>query len=106
MKLKLPTVILSMLKKRGGVIDAELRATRVKLIEACKAHGYVPHASVIAFEAAFGGLLIPDEAKMKKDEPCWLFGTHACLTTGGHTTPGRGGKARKLVPVVYSPNDI
>jgi hypothetical protein len=103
MKLKLPAVVLAMLKKRGGTMDTGLRATRARLVKICEEHGYAPHASVIAFEAAFGGLVIPDGRKMKKGEPCWLFGTHACLTAGGHTVHS---KARKLVPVVYSPNDI
>ena len=106
MKLKLPPAVLAMLKKRGSVLNAGLHATRSALIKTCKEHGYVPHTSVIAFEAAFGGLLIPDEGKMKKGEPCWLFGTHACLTSGAHVAPRGGSKARKLVPVVYSPNDI
>jgi Leucine rich repeat len=92
-----------MLKQRGGFMDAGLRASRMRLIKTCEEHGYPSYASVIAFESAFGGLVIPGGRKMKKGEPCWLFGTHACLTTGGHTAPG---KARKLVPVVYSPNDI
>lgn len=106
MKLKLPKVVLIMLKKRGGTIDTELRATRTRLAKTCEEYRYPLHAPVIAFEAAFGGMLIPEERKMKKGEPCWLFGTHACLTTGGHTDPRGGSKARKLVPVVYSPNDI
>jgi hypothetical protein len=106
MKLKLPAVVQAMLKKRGGTLDVELRATRARLIKTCEDHKYPPHASVIAFEASFGGLLIPDEPKMKTDEPCWLFGTHACLASGGHTDPRGGSKARKLVPVVYSPNDV
>ena len=106
MKLKLPKVVLTMLKKRDGIMDAKLRATKARLIKTCEEHKYPLHASVIAFEAAFGGLVIPDERKQKKGEPCWLFGTYACLTTGGHTDPRGGSKARKLVPVVYSPNDI
>jgi hypothetical protein len=106
MKLKLPAVVLAMLKHRGGTIDAGLRATRARLIKTCGEHSYTPHASVISFDAAFGGLVIPEAHKMKRGEPCWLFGTHACLTTGGHTVPRGGSKARKLVPVVYSPNDI
>ena len=106
MKLKLPAVVLAMLKKRGGTMDAGLRATRVQLVKTCEEHRYIPHPSVIAFEAAFGGLVIPDEGKMKKGEPCWLFGTHACLITSGHFAPRGGSKARKLVPVVCSPNDI
>jgi hypothetical protein len=107
MNLKLPAVILAMLKKRGGTMDAGLRATRARLVKTCEEHRYPPHAPVIAFEAAFGGLIIPEDGrKIKKDEPCWLFGTHACLTIGGHTNPRSGSKARKLVPVVCSPNDI
>jgi hypothetical protein len=114
MKLKLPKVVLAMLKKRGGTQDAGLRATRARLVKTCDEHKYPPHASVIAFEAAFGGLVIPEEgSKIKKSEPYWLFGTHACLTSGAHAAPRRGlptgqagSKARKLVPVAYSPNDI
>jgi hypothetical protein len=106
MKLKLPAVVLAMIKKQGGTLNKELRATRARLVKTCEEHRYPPHASVVAFEAAFGGLVIPDEGKKKKGEPCWFFGTHACLTTGGHSDPRGGSKARKLVPVVYSPNDI
>ncbi len=106
MKLKLPAVVLAMLKKRSATMDAGLRTTKAQLVKTCKEHHYPLHDSVIAFEAAFGGLVIPDEPKMKKGEPCWLFGAYACLTTGGHTSPRGGSKARKLVPVVCSPNDI
>jgi hypothetical protein len=95
-----------MLKKRGAKMNAGLRATKSQLVKTCKEHRYPLHASVVAFEESFGGLVIPDEPKMKKGEPCWLFGTYACLTEGGHTSPRGGSKARKLVPVVCSPNDI
>ncbi|HZY82490.1 MAG TPA: leucine-rich repeat domain-containing protein [Cyclobacteriaceae bacterium] len=106
MKLKLPAVINTMLKKRGAIVDPALRASRAQLVDTCTSRCYKPHAGVLAFEAAFGGLLIPDGPKMKKDEPSWIFGAHACLTTGGHVDPRGGSKARKLVPVVCSPNDI
>lgn len=106
MKLKLPTVVLALIKKQGGIIDPKLRATRVQLIKTCEEHHYTPHNSVIAFQNVFGGLVIPDEGKLKKGEPCLLFGTHACLTSGGHSDPRGGNKRRKLVPVIYSPNDI
>jgi len=105
MKLKIPAVVKSMLTKRGAMTDRTLRATKAQLIKTCGEHGYKPHAAVIDFEASFGGMLIPDGPKMKKDEPVWLFGTYACVTTGGHSSPGRGKKI-KLVPVVNSPNDI
>ena len=104
--MKIPAVAKSMLKKRGATTDTKLRATKAQLIKTCGEHGYKPHAAVIDFETAFGGMLIPDDGpKIKKDEPVWLFGTHACVTTGGHASPGRGKKI-KLVPVVNSPNDI
>jgi hypothetical protein len=106
MNLKLPAVVNTMLKKRGAVIDAKLRATQEQLTKTCSEQEYQPHAAVISFEAAFGGLLIPDGSEMEQDEPCWIFGTHACLTTGGHTSPRGGIEGHKLVPVVYSPNDI
>src|SRR6185436_2254729 len=106
MKLKLPSVVLTLLKKRGATVNFKLHATRVQLIKTCKNYDYRPHASVIAFDAAFGGLIIPDELKTKKDEPCWLFGTYACLTSEAHAGPRGGSKSRKLVPVAYSPNDI
>jgi hypothetical protein len=106
MKLKLPAVVLGMLTRRGGIVDARLRATHARLLKTCNELHYPPHASVVTFENTFGGLVIPDEGRIKKGEPHWLFGAHACLTSGGHTAPRGGTKRRKLVPVVYSPNDI
>ena len=106
MKLKLPAVVIALLKKRGAIVDPKFRATRAQLANVCKEHRYPLHASVVAFEAAFGGLLIPDGPKLKKSDPFWLFGAHACLTSGAHVAPRGGSKARKLVPVVYSPNDV
>jgi hypothetical protein len=109
MKLVLPAVVLAMLEKQGGTMDAGLRASRRKLVETCEEHSYPVHASVIDFEVAFGGLVIPEEPGLIGDEPCWLFGAHACLTTGGHTTRRGDSKARPdaiRVPVVCSPNDI
>ncbi len=106
MKLKLPEPVLNLLKKQGGTVNSKLRATKTRLTKTCEEHRYPLHDSEIAFEAAFGGLMIPDEPKQKSEDPCWLFGTHACLTSNTHTDPRGGSKARKLVPVVYSPNDI
>jgi hypothetical protein len=102
MKLKLPKVVLALLKKQGGTLDTKLRSTKSSLVKICEEHSYTPHSSVIAFEASFSGLLIPDEPKQKKGEPCWLFGAYACLASGAHVSPRGGSKARKLVPVVYS----
>jgi hypothetical protein len=106
MNLNLPPVILSILKQRGGYLDPKLRATQAQLVQTCEAHGYAAHPSVIDFEAAFGGLVLPDELPMVDGEPCWLFGAYACLASNGHVAPRGGSKARKLVPVVYSPNDV
>ncbi len=106
MKLKLPAPTLALLKKQGATVNSKLRATKTQLIKTCEEYLYPPHDSVITFEAAFGGLIIPDEPKQKTEDPCWLFGAYACLTSNAHVDPRGGSKARKLVPVAYSPNDI
>ena len=107
MKLTLPPMILAMLNKRGGIIDSNLSGSQGRLEKVCNGQGYELHTSVIEFEKAFGGLVFPDVVgKLNPDEPHWVFGTLACLSSGGHEAPKRGGKKRKLVPVVYSPNDI
>ena len=104
MKLKLPKVVLAMLKKRGGTVDGKLHATKAKLTTTCKAHNYPLHPSVVAFESAFGGLLIPEDgSKLRKNEPCWLFGAHACLTSGAHVTPRGGVKLASLCPLFTHP---
>jgi hypothetical protein len=106
MKLKLPAVALALLEARQGRLDAAQRASRVQLAKTCQLHGYPLHASVAAFEAAYGGLVMADGPKPRKREPSWLFGAHACLQSAGHAAPRGGSKARKLVPVVYSPSDV
>ncbi|HWA35762.1 MAG TPA: leucine-rich repeat domain-containing protein [Cyclobacteriaceae bacterium] len=106
MKLKLPSVILTLLKKHGATVDSSLRASRAQVVKTCKENGYPAHRAVIAFEDAFGGLTMPDEPGKKKNQPYWLFGTNACLSSGAHVRPTGGSKSRKLVPVAYSPNDI
>jgi hypothetical protein len=93
---KLPPVALALLTQLGGVVDPARRATRAQLLATCKAQGFTMHASVAAFEAAYGGLVLDG----------WLFGAHACLASQAHAAPRGGGKARKLVPVAYSPNDV
>ncbi|MFN8396573.1 MAG: hypothetical protein U0176_18250 [Bacteroidia bacterium] len=107
MKLNLPSPIDRLLAQRGGVMDPDQRGSRIDLEKACAAHDYVLHPSVVDFEEEFGGLLLPDEGNvLDKDEPYWLFGAYACLTSEAHVAPRGGSKARKLVPVVYSPNDV
>lgn len=107
MKLTISAALKTKLKKRGAVVDKKLRATKAQLTKICKEYDYALHQSVIDFETAFGGMVMPDEGtKLKKDEPCWLFGAHACITSGGHVDPRGGSKSRKLVPVVCSPNDV
>lgn len=106
MTLELPAVALALLDANAGVVDPKLRATSEQLLATCGAHGYVLHPSVAAFEASFGGLVIPDEPGQAPDDPSWLFGAHACLSSEAHVAPRGGDAARKLVPVVYSPNDV
>jgi hypothetical protein len=89
-----------------GVVDPAQRASKAQLLATCKQHGYVMHPAVAAFEAGFGGLVIPDSPKQKKNGPVWLFGAHACLASGAHVAPRGGKKTRALVPVAYSPNDV
>src|ERR1051326_780046 len=101
MKLKLPAVVRAMLKQRGATMDAGLRATRAQLVKTCAEYHYQSSAAIVAFEENFGGLIIPEEPKMKKGDPVWLFGTYACITSGAHTAPRGSNKARKLVPVAY-----
>jgi Leucine rich repeat len=107
MKLNLPSPVLSVLAQRGGTLNPNLRGSPSLLQETCAAHGYALHQTVIDFEAAFGGLMMPDEGrKLKKGEPHWLFGAYACLSGSGHAAPRGGTKGRNLVPVVYAPNDV
>ncbi len=107
MKLNLPSIVLAMLEQRGGIMDPDRRGSQERLEKVCIEHGYALHSAVIDFEAAFGGLVMPDEGrKVKRGEPQWVFGTYACLSEGGHVAPRGGSKRRDLVPVVYSPNDI
>lgn len=106
MALKLPAVALSLLKVAKGAVDPARRGTKAHLSAVCKTLAYPLHPSVVTFEAAFGGLVIANESKGKKGGPVWLFGAHACLTSGAHVAPRGGSKQRGLVPVAYSPNDV
>jgi hypothetical protein len=106
MALKLPPVVLAMLAAAGASVEPKRRAGKAQLLTTCKQHGYALHAAVAAFEAEFGGLVIPDSPKQKRNGPVWLFGAHACLASGAHVAPRGGKKTRGLVPVVYSPNDV
>ena len=106
MALKLPPVVLALLEVAGAAVEPKRRASKAQLLTTCEQHGYALHPAVAAFEAEFGGLVIPDRPKQKKNDPVWLFGTHACLTSGAHVAPRGGKKTRGLVPVVYSPNDV
>jgi hypothetical protein len=63
---------------------------------------YPVHASVLAFERMFGGLLIPDELDGPDDEAT-LLGTYGCLRSRAHVHP-EGGRTG-LVPVAYTSND-
>jgi hypothetical protein len=106
MGLELPPVVLALLKAAGAAVEPGGRGSKAQLLASCKRHGYVMHPSVAAFEAAFGGLVIPDSPKQRKNDPVWLFGAHACLASEAHAAPRGGKKTRGLVPVVYSPNDV
>lgn len=107
MNLNLPTTVLALLQQQGGMIDPGFRGSQEQLESVCKQHNYPLHPAVLEFEATFGGLLLPDEGvSVDLEEPHWLFGAYACLRSEAHVQPRGGSKARKLVPVVYSPNDV
>jgi hypothetical protein len=82
MPLKLPEAALAQLEAARGFVDTKLKATRAQLVTTCQEHGYALHAAVVAFEASYGGLVIPEQPKQKKSDPVWLFGAHACLSSG------------------------
>lgn len=106
MVLELPPVALALLKAAGAEVELTGRASKPQLLASCKRHGYSMYPAVAAFEAKFGGLVIPESPKQKKNDPVWRFGAHACLASGEHAAPRGGKKTRGLVPVVYSPNDV
>ncbi|MBL0214000.1 MAG: hypothetical protein IPQ07_08955 [Myxococcales bacterium] len=71
-------------------------------------HRYPSHASVLAFERAFGGLVIPEDGGAA--DPDWfendeatLVGAYGCLKSDAHEHPDGG--RQDLVPVAYTPND-
>lgn len=69
-------------------------------------HKYPVHASVLAFERAFGGLVIPDADADESGLPsgaATIVGSYACLKSRAHGRPG-GGRV-DLVPVAYTSND-
>lgn len=106
MLLDLPPASLALLEAAEGHVVSEQRASDAELARTCEAHGYAMHAAVASYEAAYGGLVIPDEPGQPEDEPVWLFGAHACLSSGAHVSPRGGQTEHQLVPVVYSPNDL
>src|ERR1041384_18365 len=98
----LPDDALAILRKQKARVTKKLRADKPTLEATLKQHGYKSSAAIAKFEAAYGGLAIPDP----DDDETWLFGAHACLQSGAHVEPRGGSKRRGLVPVAYSPNDI
>ncbi len=101
---------LAILERRHAVVEKKSRASRVGLEQTLAKYGYPFSAGVLAFEAAYGGLLVPEygaKANWRKmEEPAWLFGAHTCLTSEIHLNPRGGSQDQGLVPVAYSPNDV
>lgn len=88
--------------------DARRTADAATLKKLLARKNYPAHASVLAFEAVFGGLVIPedggnDDEDWFADGPATLVGAYACLKSDGHDRP-TGGRD-DLVPVAYTPND-
>jgi hypothetical protein len=82
--------------------DARRTADAATLGALLARHRYPPPRSELAFERAFGGLVIPD-AGAESDDESTIVGAFACLKSRAHVRPtgGRDG----LVPVAYTSND-
>jgi hypothetical protein len=89
------------LAKRNPVFEKKSRGDKTKLAALLKKKGYPAHASVTAFDAAYGGLVVADSAGEEGYD--WLFGAYACLKSNAHKNPR--GDQPSWVPVAYSPND-
>lgn len=94
-----------LLAKHGARFDPRRTCTRAALVALLARNRYPAHPAVLAFEAAFGGLLIPEPAPASD----WftageaiLVGACACLRSKAHKAPGRD---VGLVPVVYTMDD-
>lgn len=64
-------------------------------------HGFLAHDAALAFEDAYGGLVLR--------QPSWSFGPFACNSGRTAAEPPRGeGRQRRLglVPVASAPNDV
>ncbi len=107
---RLSPFALAILERRHAVVEKKSRATRAGLATTLKKYDYPINDGVLAFEAAYGGLQVPEYGAKANwrdaEEPAWLFGAHACLTSEAHVDPRGGSKRRGLVPVAYSPNDV
>lgn len=92
------------LRTRKATLRAAERVGDTALRKYLASREYPAHASVLAFDARYGGLHVPDE-----EDTEWTIGAYACLSSDAHTAPrgapGLRGDAA-LVPVIYSPNDV
>ncbi len=103
--LHLPANIQPLLEAKGATRDAPMPLEALTAL--LRQRGYIPHAAVLAFESAFGGLTWTEEG----DELGWLIGAGACLsadpaygTPRGSDEPGFD-EAFALVPVAYAATD-
>jgi hypothetical protein len=89
--------------------DASLTASDDELTAALEANDYPVHDAVRAFEADFGGLIVPveDSETWRDDGMYVLIGAFSCVTSEAHVHPV-GGPTQgelQLVPVAYTDND-
>lgn len=99
-----------LLASRGVHFAPKQAATAATLTALLRKRGYPVHRAVLAFEAAFGGLLAPELDTDIGDLTDWLasgpwhiIGPYACIKASGHDGPDGG--LPGLVPVVYTVND-
>lgn len=97
-----------LVRAKGARFDPKAAGDPVKLAALLAKKKYPAHASVLAFDATFGGLSFP-EADAPED---WfetglatVVGAFACSKSGAHVRPRGGPAERGLVPIAYTPND-
>ena len=92
-----------LLAEHRGWINAMGVGSRDDLIALLAEQGYPIFEPLLAFDAQFGGLLVPDEGEGDESDVGIVVGPFHCLSSGGHSSP-RGGRT-DLVPIAYTSND-
>lgn len=92
-----------LIAEHRGWINAMGVGSRDELIALLAEKGYPAHEAVLAFDAQFGGLVLPEEGEDADSDVGITVGAFHCLANDGHSSP-RGGRT-DLVPIIYTAND-